>query len=258
VTPPTGPLRLALVGMGRMGRAIEALAPERGFTVVARLDAPEMARGLSSTDLNGADVAIEFTQPDAAVANAVACLECGCPVVIGTTGWGPHRAALDAAIARTRVAALSSPNFSLGVQLFLAFAEDAARRLRDVHAFDAHLVETHHTAKKDAPSGTAIAIAEHVAAGLGRSIPITSVRVGAVPGTHSLIFDAPFEQITITHEARDRRVFADGALTAARWLAAGRAPAMYGMQDVLRSDRLDHTRSDTGSSPAAAGALHEG
>ena len=216
-----------------MGRALEALAPERGMEIVARLDAPEMTRGLHLGDLHGAQVAIQFTQPDCAIDNAVACLSLGCPVVIGTTGWSSQRGVLEAAIASTRCAALASPNFSLGVQLFLAFAEDAARRLRGVTAFDAHIIETHHTAKKDAPSGTGIAIAERVAAGLGHEVPITSVRVGAVPGTHELVFDAPFEQIRLVHEARDRRVFADGALTAARWLAAGRTPALYSMQDVL-------------------------
>ena len=216
-----------------MGRALEALAPERGMEIVARLDAPEMTRGLHLGDLHGAQVAIQFTQPDCAIDNAVACLSLGCPVVIGTTGWSSQRGVLEAAIASTRCPALASPNFSLGVQLFLAFAEDAARRLRGVTAFDAHIIETHHTAKKDAPSGTGIAIAERVAAGLGHEVPITSVRVGAVPGTHELVFDAPFEQIRLVHEARDRRVFADGALTAARWLAAGRTPALYSMQDVL-------------------------
>lgn len=226
-------VRIALVGMGRMGRALEALAPERGMEIVARLDAPEMTRGLRLGDLHGAQVAIQFTQPDCAIDNAVACLSLGCPVVIGTTGWSSQRGVLESAIASTRCPALASPNFSLGVQLFLAFAEDAARRLRGVTAFDAHIIETHHTAKKDAPSGTGIAIAERVAAGLGHEVPITSVRVGAVPGTHELVFDAPFEQIRLVHEARDRRVFADGALTAARWLAAGRTPALYSMQDVL-------------------------
>ena len=130
-------------------------------------------------------------------------------------------------------AALWSPNFSVGVQLFLQIAEDAARRAREVLGFDAHIVETHHTAKKDAPSGTGIAIAERVEAGLGRAVPISSVRVGSVPGTHEIILDAPFEQIRLVHEARDRRVFADGALAAARWLATARPGAVYTMRDVL-------------------------
>ncbi|MEQ1692848.1 MAG: dihydrodipicolinate reductase C-terminal domain-containing protein, partial [Gemmatimonas sp.] len=209
----TEPMRVALIGMGRMGRALDALASERGMTVVARLDVAEMQRGLTREDLRGAQVAIEFTQPAVAVDNAVACLSLGCPVVIGTTGWAARTEQLAAAIARSQCPALTSPNFSLGVQLFLAFAEDAARRLRGVAAFETHIVETHHSAKLDAPSGTALAIATRVALGLGHDVPITSVRVGAVPGTHEIIMDAPFEQIRLVHEARDRRVFADGALT---------------------------------------------
>jgi len=229
----TPAVRVALIGMGRMGRALDALAPERGLEVVARLDAPDMAAGLTREQLNAAHVAIEFTQPDSAVENAIACVGAGCPVVIGTTGWTARLHEVEAAVAKTGTAALWSPNFSLGVQLFLAFAEDAARRLRGLAAFDTHIVETHHAAKRDAPSGTAIAIAERVKAGLEHEVAITSVRVGSVPGTHEIICDAPFEQIRLVHEARDRRVFADGALTAARWLAAGRAPRVYRMQDVL-------------------------
>jgi 4-hydroxy-tetrahydrodipicolinate reductase len=219
--------------MGRMGRALDTLAGERALEVVARLDAPEMSRGVTLDDLGGAAVAIEFTQPESAVRNAIACLQLGCPVVIGTTGWAAERDALSAAVQQFQCAVLASPNFSLGVQLFLRIAEQAARELRDVAGFDTHIVETHHTAKKDAPSGTALAIGERVEAGLGREAPITSIRVGAVPGTHEVIFDAAFEQIRLVHEARDRRVFADGALAAARWLAAGRSPAVYSMQDVL-------------------------
>jgi 4-hydroxy-tetrahydrodipicolinate reductase len=98
---------------------------------------------------------------------------------------------------------------------------------------DVHLVETHHTQKKDAPSGTAIDIGRAAAATLGREVPTTSVRVGHVPGTHTLVFDGPFEQLRIEHDARDRRVFAEGALAAARWLAARRTPGIYTMSDVL-------------------------
>jgi len=233
MTQATGPVRVALVGMGRMGRALEALAPERGCEVVARLDAPEMARGVTRDDLAGAQVAIEFTTPETALDNAEALLALGCPVVVGTTGWNAHLARLEASVAQAGTPALWSPNFSLGVQLFLAIAEDAARRAREVTGFDVHVVETHHTAKKDAPSGTAIAIGERLEAGLGRDVPISSVRVGSVPGTHEVIMDAAFEQISLTHTARDRRVFADGALAAARWLAVGRAAAVYTMRDVL-------------------------
>ncbi|MCU0617560.1 MAG: 4-hydroxy-tetrahydrodipicolinate reductase [Gemmatimonadaceae bacterium] len=227
-------VRVALLGYGRMGRAIDALAATHQCEVVARLDAADVsAVELSRERLADADVAIDFTVPHAAVPNATACLDAGVPVVIGTTGWLDAIPALEAAVRRTGGRALWSPNFSLGVQLTLALMETAGRLFRHAPGFDAHLVETHHTAKLDAPSGTAIALRERAEAGLGRPIPVTSVRVGAVPGTHELLLDAPFESISIRHEARDRRVFAEGALVASRWLAASRASGLYTMRDVL-------------------------
>ncbi len=232
-TTRRAPIRVALIGMGRMGQAIDALAASRHCEIVARLSSADTARGISRAILNDAQVAIEFTKPDAAIGNAVACLAAQCPVVIGTTGWGGARAQLDAAVDRYQTAALHAPNFALGVQLFLAVAEDAARRWKSVTGFDAHVIETHHIAKKDAPSGTALAIAERLEDGLGHAVPVTSVRTGSVPGTHEIIFDAPFEQVRLIHEARDRRVFADGALAAARWLAHASQPAVYTMRDVV-------------------------
>lgn len=226
-------IRIALIGMGRMGTAIDALAEERGCHIVARLTSAETAFDLTVDRLNGAQVAIEFTEPLSALTNARACLAAGCPVVIGTTGWSKQLHELEAAVIHTQTAALWAPNFALGVQLFLAIAEEAGRRFKGIAGFDAHLVETHHSAKKDAPSGTAIAIEQRVEAGLGHEVPITSIRTGSVPGTHEVIFDAPFEQIRLTHEARDRRVFADGALVAARWLAARTTPGVYTMRDVV-------------------------
>ncbi len=234
------PVRIALVGMGRMGRAIEALAAERGCEVVARLDSAAMARGLTQHDLHDAQVAIEFTTPLATVANTRMLLSLGIPVVIGTTGWASRLPDVEEATVAMQGTALWSPNFSIGVQLFLAIAEDAARRARAVTGFDVHVVETHHAAKLDAPSGTGLALVDRLEKGLGRAVPITSIRVGSVPGTHEIVLDAPFEQITLVHEARDRRVFADGALTAARWLASPRAPGLYTMRDVLATD---HTTS---------------
>jgi 4-hydroxy-tetrahydrodipicolinate reductase len=231
----TAPLRIALIGMGRMGRAIDTLAAERDAVIVARLGASDMARGLDMAALAGADVAIEFTVPDHALANAAACLALGCPVVVGTTGWSARRGELEDAVRSTGCPALWSPNFSVGVQLFLAVVEAAAAEMRGVAGFDPHVVETHHAAKLDAPSGTGIAIQERLAQGLGKAVDISSIRVGSVPGTHEVIFDAPFEQIRFVHEARDRRVFADGAITAARWLAAQKTPGLYTMRDVLRA-----------------------
>lgn len=230
-----GTIRIALIGMGRMGKAIDALAESRGCTIVARLTSAETAFDLTIERLNGAHVAIEFTEPSSALPNAKACLSAGCPVVIGTTGWIHQLPELESAVIHTQTAALWAPNFALGVQLFLAIAEEAGRRFKGIAGFDSHVVETHHSAKKDAPSGTAIAVEQRLEIGLGHEVPITSVRTGSVPGTHEVIFDASFEQIRLTHEARDRRVFADGALVAARWLASRKTAGVYTMRDVVTS-----------------------
>lgn len=222
-------MRLALIGAGKMARAVAALAPERDAIVVAMLGRGD---AITRTSLAGAEVAIEFTEPAAAVPNVRACLAVGCPVVVGTTGWLAGLPSLRASTDATGGRLLWAANFSLGVNAMLAVVATAARALRGT-GFDAHLVETHHAAKKDAPSGTALALAAAAEAAWGSTIPATSVRVGHVPGTHELTFDAPFEQVRLTHEARDRRVFAEGALVAARWLVAERRPGVYTMQDVL-------------------------
>ena len=226
-------VRIALIGMGRMGQAIDALAANNGCVIVARLASADTKDGITRQLLNGAQVAIEFTHPEAAIANAIGCLKVGCPVVVGTTGWSVQLPELEEATIHAQTAALWAPNFSLGVQLFLTVAEEAARLFRGVGAFDAHVIETHHAAKKDSPSGTAIAITERLELGLQRAVDITSIRTGSVPGTHEIVFDAPFEQVRLVHEARDRRVFADGALVAARWLAHKRTVGVYTMRDVV-------------------------
>src|SRR5678809_1132139 len=125
-------------------------------------------------------------------------------------------------------------SFSIGVNLFIELARQAAR-IMSRSEFSAAMVETHHSAKKDAPSGTALAIRNAMEAELGKELPVTSIRTGSVPGTHELLFDAPFEQILLRHEARDRRVFADGALRAARWLVGRRG--VYTLADALRGGR---------------------
>lgn len=230
--------RLAIIGTGKMGRAIAQLARERGWQVVAEIGQAgnENGRGITRESLQGADVAIEFTAPDAAVANVLACVAAGCPVVVGTTGWYDRLPEIAAHVEREGGSVLWAANFSIGVQLFLMIAEQAGRLLRDASGFDAHLVETHHSAKKDAPSGTALAIMQAAGGALGRPIPATSIRTGSVPGTHELIFDAPFEQIRLTHEARDRRVFADGALQGAAWLVREPRRGVFTMRDVLAQD----------------------
>ena len=222
------PLRLAVVGHGKMGRAVESLAAERGFAVVAVVGHGD---AISRESLAGADVAVEFTEPHSAAANVRACVAAGCPVVTGTTGWYDELEAVSQEVWQRTGALLWAANFSVGVHLFARMVREAARIARTAPAFDAHIVETHHAAKKDAPSGTAGMLERAARAGLGREVPITSVRTGHVPGTHELILDAPFEQITLAHVSRDRRVFADGALLAARWLV-GRT-GVFTMDDVL-------------------------
>jgi 4-hydroxy-tetrahydrodipicolinate reductase len=223
--------RLAIVGMGKMGHAIAELAAARGWDVVAKLDEPEMKRGLSREMLGGADVAVEFTVPEAAPANIRGLVAAGCPVVVGTTGWYTKYDDIARDVNMSSGAMLTATNFSLGVNIFEQIAANAARLLSRAPGFEAHLVETHHSAKKDAPSGTANTLAKAASEEWGKPIPITSVRTGSVPGTHEFIFDAPFEQIHLEHIARDRRVFAEGALVAAAWLIGKRG--VFTMKDVL-------------------------
>jgi 4-hydroxy-tetrahydrodipicolinate reductase len=225
--------RLALIGLGKMGHAIEQLAPERGFEVVSRID-PKGGdyKSVSRDALKGAQVAVEFTAASSAPENIRAAIEAGCPVVVGTTGWYEHRKELEALARERKGSLLIAPNFSIGVAAFMHIVENAARTLKAAPGFEAHISETHHSAKKDAPSGTAASLADHAAREWGKPIPITSIRVGSVPGTHELVFDGPFEQIRLVHEARDRRVFADGALLAANWLV-GRT-GVFTMSDVLQ------------------------
>lgn len=225
--------RIAVIGNGKMGRLIAALAGEQGVVVAAVLGRDDVSyKGITRDALGGADVAIEFTAPSSAPANVRACLAAGCAVVCGTTGWDAERAAVEDEVRQGSGALLWAPNFSLGVHLFTTIVAEAARRARAA-GFDAHLVETHHVAKKDAPSGTARLIADAAERAAGSPLPITSVRVGSVPGTHEVIFDAPFEQLRLVHEARDRRVFALGALVAARWIVGRHG--LFTLDDVVAS-----------------------
>lgn len=217
-------MRVALIGMGKMGRAVRDLAAARKATVAVELDGP-----FSSDRLASADVAIEFSIPSAAPANIRACIAAGCPVVVGTTGWYDQLPALTAEIEREGGSMLWAPNFSLGAQVLMYLAAEAARLLDT----DAVIVETHHAQKKDAPSGTAREIARAIIEERSGGVPITSIRVGHAPGTHEVIFDGTFDQVRLTHEVRDRKVFAEGALIAAEWLVGEKRQGVFTMQDVL-------------------------
>jgi 4-hydroxy-tetrahydrodipicolinate reductase len=217
-----------------MGQAIRDLAQAKGWKVAAMLGERESAggSGITRSTLGDADVALEFTEPKAAVANITAALRAGVPVVAGTTGWYQELPTVTRVANEAGTALLWSPNFSLGVNALIELARYAGTLMQPLAQFDAHIVETHHSKKRDAPSGTAIAIAQAASEGLGRDIPTTSIRTGSVPGTHELILDGMFEQLSLTHVARDRRVFAEGALAAADWLVGKRG--VFTMRDVLK------------------------
>lgn len=228
---------IAIIGDGKMGQAIRELAQAKGWKVAALVGERESAggTGITRSTLGNADVAVEFTQPDAAVANISAALRAGVPVVAGTTGWYDQLPAVTQVANEAGTALLWSPNFSLGVNVLIELARFAGTMMRTLEEFDAHIVETHHSKKKDAPSGTAVAMAKAASEGLARAIPTTSVRTGSVPGTHELMFDGLYEQLSLTHVARDRRVFAEGALAAADWLVGKRG--VFTMRDVLDIQR---------------------
>ncbi|MBI3791583.1 MAG: 4-hydroxy-tetrahydrodipicolinate reductase [Gemmatimonadetes bacterium] len=225
--------RVAIIGDGRMGQAAAQLAITRGWTVTARLGRHENKEGaaISKAGLDHPDVCIEFTQPFAAVHNIRAAVRAGIPIVCGTSGWYDSLPVVREFVEQEKGALFWAANFSVGAHLLNVLAREAGRRLRAHPGFQTHIVETHHAAKKDSPSGTAIVLEQALREGLHKATPITSVRVGSVPGEHTLVIDGAFEQLALRHEARDRRVFAEGALIAADWLV-GRT-GTFTMTDLL-------------------------
>jgi len=219
--------RLLLIGHGRMGRLVEALAPGEGFEVVGTVTS---RTGVS--DWPSADVAIDFSIADAVPSNVTRLARQGVPVVIGTTGWQQHEEAVRSTAAAAGIGVVSAPNFAIGVNVFLAVVERLGTLMAGQPSFGAWIHESHHAAKRDAPSGTALAIAQRLGRhGYTADVPIASTRAGSIPGTHTLGFDASSETLTITHQARDRAAFARGALLAARWVM-GRT-GWFTMSDVL-------------------------
>jgi 4-hydroxy-tetrahydrodipicolinate reductase len=214
-------MRIAIIGNGKMGKAIAALAGERGHvihTVINRVENPG-GRALTPERLSGADVAVEFTRPDAAAGNLERLIELGIPTVTGTTGWMQELPRLTTLVKQRGAALLHAANFSVGVHLFFQAARDLARRFRGRSDFTVSIHEEHHAAKVDAPSGTALQLQRQLwAEEPGRRFPITSVRSGETPGTHTLTYEGAFETISLSHITRSRQVFAAGALAAAEWL----------------------------------------
>lgn len=218
--------KLALIGYGKMGRMLEQLAPEYGFEVCCRrdVDRPE--------SLEGADVAIEFTMPDAVLENVKRLSALRIPVVVGTTGWQQHLPAVKAMIAENDSALVWSPNFSIGVNVFTRLVSEAAHLLKDESSYGAWAWEIHHITKKDAPSGTLIKLVDAMRnAGYTRGIDVSSNRAGAHPGTHEIGFDSAADTITLRHTARSREGFARGALKAAQWIIGKKG--FFEFSDVL-------------------------
>jgi len=224
-------MRILVVGHGRMGQLVERLAPEHGCEVagVAEVDRP-VAAALEAA--GPVDVAIDFSQADAVAANLAVLARRRVNVVIGVTGWQDQEPALRALADSAGIGVLASANFSLGMNVFRRLVEEAARQFAAVADTGAWLHEAHHAAKKDAPSGTALLLlAAMQQAGYMRPIDVSSTRAGYFPGTHVAGFDGPAETVTLTHQVRDRAVFAHGALEAAKWLEGRRG--WFAMRDML-------------------------
>jgi 4-hydroxy-tetrahydrodipicolinate reductase len=236
----THALRVLICGAaGRMGRAVSAeMEGASAFACAGRIDA-RPGSGVEAPDafgylLAGADAVIDFSSPESACLFAAACAKARKPFVTGTTGFSKAQLAALRSAAR-RAPVFFSPNMSPAVNLTFALAAFAAGRLA---GFDAHVSEAHHAAKRDAPSGTALRYAEHIAAARGGARPpITSARAGDIVGDHTVLFAGPHERVELTHRAHSRALFAAGALRAAAWLA-GRKPGFYDYFDLLDLKRL--------------------
>jgi len=225
---------LAIVGYGKMGKLIERLAPEYGFEVRAkfsRRDNPG-GQGLSHETLRGIDVAVEFTTPEAAPVNIRHLAVLGVNSVVGTTGWFEQLPIAREVVLHAKTGVVWAANFSVGVNLFLQSVRQAAALFAKHAEYEAWGWEIHHSAKKDAPSGTLKKLAEEMRdAGFTRSVNLSSSRAGAIPGTHEIGFDSPADTITLRHTARSREGFAHGALQAARWIAGKKG--FYEFREIL-------------------------
>jgi 4-hydroxy-tetrahydrodipicolinate reductase len=214
-------MKLAIVGYGKMGRLIEQLAPDYGFTVGLKLDEFNNAdfEGVTPENFRGVDVAIDFSIPSAAVENMERIAALGVNMVQGTTGWLKEMERVKAAVGKAGIGLVWSPNYSIGVNVFSRLVFHAALLLKDEPRYGAWAWEIHHSTKKDAPSGTLLKLVEEMKqAGYALPVDVSSSRAGAHPGTHEIGFDSSADTITLRHTARSREGFARGALKAAQWV----------------------------------------
>lgn len=225
-------MKLALIGYGNMGRLIHTLAEARGHSIVAIIDSKHPLNSSASREaVTQADICLDFSTPDAILENMAILTKLKKNVVVGTTGWSQHLPEIEKMVKASSIGLLHAPNFSLGIALFLNILQQAAALLAPFQQYEVAGLEMHHSKKLDHPSGTAKAIIQQLAPHYPQSIPFSSVRVGNIPGTHSVIFDSQIDTITFTHEARSREGFADGALMAAEWLQGKQG--MFTLNDLL-------------------------
>jgi 4-hydroxy-tetrahydrodipicolinate reductase len=236
-------MRIALIGYGKMGKAIEAIALAQGHTIGLAISSSNQ-QDFTAQNLAGCDVAIEFTNPHSAVKNIKQCIQAGVPVVCGSTGWLEQWEGVAAFCKQQSGALLYASNFSLGVNLFFELNRVLAELMERHPGYDVTIDEIHHTQKKDAPSGTAITLAEQVLQHITRKtkwvnhsaenpaeLAIISHRIDPAPGTHTVKYHSAIDDIEITHTAHSRTGFASGALQAAVFLAGKKG--IYTMKDVL-------------------------
>ncbi|MPT32825.1 MAG: 4-hydroxy-tetrahydrodipicolinate reductase [Chryseobacterium sp.] len=230
-------MKIALVGYGKMGKIIDEIAQSRGHEIVARLKETP-----TTESLNNADVVIEFSNPEAAFENIKVCLENNIPVICGTTGWLDKKTEIEKVTLENNSAFLYGSNFSLGVNLFFALNEKLAKLMSNVNEYTCQLEEIHHIHKLDAPSGTAISIAEGIIENSkyeawkldetkDKELGIFAIREDEVPGTHSVFYRSEVDEIEIKHTAFNRNGFALGAVIASEWIIDKKG--IFSMKDVL-------------------------
>lgn len=221
-------MKIAIIGYGKMGHVIERIALERGHEIVCTIDMGEEAK-FDSAEFKAADVAIEFTQPSSAIENYMRCSERGVTVVSGTTGWTSK---MDEVKSMMKVPFFWTSNFSLGVNIVMEINERLAAIMHRYEGYKVEMTEIHHTEKKDAPSGTAIMLADQIEANYGKRPDIESVREGKVPGIHEIRYDSVFDTITLRHEAKSRDGLALGAVVAAEYMK-DKPVGFYSMKDLM-------------------------
>ena len=236
-------MKIALIGYGKMGKAIEEMALHRGHEIVLTIDQPNLHE-FTKENLAKADVAIEFTGPHSALENVRKCLELNVPVVCGSTGWAEHLDEMKKLCAVKNGAFIYSSNYSVGVNIFFEVNKKLATLMAAHKEYEVILEETHHTQKKDAPSGTAITLAEQILEQVKRKkqwvndlsdnpedLEIISQRIDPTPGTHSVKYSSGIDNIEIIHTAHNRKGFASGAVLAAEFLKDRKG--FFGMKEVL-------------------------